>query len=297
LEGLPLSDQSAYESIWTHLSTVAFRQGWIDAGGIKTRYVQAGPPDAPALVMLHGTGGTWEAYCATIGPHSRYFNCFALDFLGSGYSEKPDHDYQITDYVEHVRNFMQAVGVAKTSFIGISLGSWVTAQFALTHPSMVEKITLNAPFGFADDEEEIGGILARRGRAYDDPSWENIRKIFDSLIYSERKRIDDLVALRQSTYRLPEAKAASNHVLAIFGAPYLRSNLIGASEWRKIEAPALVVASLKDRPLYLNTARKVSELMPRGRLLEMDGVGHWPQFENPEEFNAANIAFLREPTH
>jgi 2-hydroxy-6-oxonona-2,4-dienedioate hydrolase len=57
------------------------------------------------------------------------------------------------------------------------------------------------------------------------------------------------------------------------------------------------VASLKDRPLYLNTARKVSELMPRGRLLEMDGVGHWPQFENPEEFNAANIAFLREPTH
>jgi 2-hydroxy-6-oxonona-2,4-dienedioate hydrolase len=290
-------DSVAHESIWTHLSSVAFQQQWIDAGGIRTRCVQAGPEDAPALIMLHGTGGTWEAYCATIGPHSRYFRCFALDFLGSGYTDKPDRDYQIADYVEHVRDFMRAVGVSKASFIGISLGSWVTARFALTHPSMVEKITLNAPFGFADDEEEIGGIIARRGRAYDDPSWENIRKIFDSLIYNEHKRIDDLVALRQATYRTPEAKAASNHVLSVLGPPYLRNNLISAAEWRRIQAPALVIASLKDRPLYLNTARKVAELMPRGRLLEMDDVGHWPQFEKPDEFNAANIAFLREPIH
>ena len=105
-----MPDSLAHESIWTHLSTVAFRQEWIDAGGIRTRYVQAGPDDAPALIMLHGTGGTWEAYCATIGPHSRYFKCFALDFLGSGYTDKPDRDYQIADYVEHVRNFMHAVG-------------------------------------------------------------------------------------------------------------------------------------------------------------------------------------------
>jgi pimeloyl-ACP methyl ester carboxylesterase len=292
-----VSDRPPYESIWTHLSTVAFRQDWIDAGGIRTRYVQAGKPDAPALIMLHGTGGTWEAYSATIGPHAKYFNCFALDFLGSGYSDKPDRDYQIADYVAHVRSFMQAVGVKKASFIGISLGSWVTARFALTHPELVEKFTLNAPFGFADDEGEIGGIIARRGKAYDDPSWENIKKIFDNLIFSERKRIDDLIALRQATYSTPEAKAASNHVLSVLGPPFLRNNLIGADEWRRITAPALVVASLKDRPLYLNTARKVAELMPHAQLLEMDDVGHWPQFEKPDEFNAANIAFLRETAH
>lgn len=216
--------------------------------------------------------------------------------MGSGYSDKPDHDYQIADYVEHVRNFMRAVGIQKASFIGISLGSWVTARFALTHPSLVEKITLNAPFGLADDEQEIGGIIARRGRAYDDPTWDNIKKIFDSLIYNEHKRIDDLISLRQSTYKTPQAKVASNHVLSVLGPRYLHKDLISADEWRKIRVPALVVASLKDRPLYLNTARKVAELMPRARLLEMDDVGHWPQFEKPDEFNAANIAFLREPT-
>jgi 2-hydroxy-6-oxonona-2,4-dienedioate hydrolase len=159
-----------YESIWTHLRTVAFRRDWIDAGGVRTRYVQAGPKDAPAVVMLHGTGGTWEAYMATLGPHSEHFNCFALDFVGSGYSGKPPHDYEITDYVEQVAAFMSAVGINKASLIGISLGAWVAVRFASTYPDKTLKITLNAPFGLADDAEEIGGIIKRRGKAYDDPS-------------------------------------------------------------------------------------------------------------------------------
>ena len=53
---------SEYRSLWTtYLYDVAFRQGFLDAGGIRTRYVQAGPEDAPAIIMLHGTGGTKES--------------------------------------------------------------------------------------------------------------------------------------------------------------------------------------------------------------------------------------------
>jgi pimeloyl-ACP methyl ester carboxylesterase len=84
-----LVSEQLYESIWSHLSTVAFRQGWLDAGGVKTRYAQAGDLDARAVIMLHGTGGTWEAFCATLGEHAKHFNCYAIDMVGSGYSEKP----------------------------------------------------------------------------------------------------------------------------------------------------------------------------------------------------------------
>src|SRR5262245_45373996 len=117
-----LNADRQYESIWTHLSKVAFKQDWIDAGGVWTRYAQAGPSNAPAVVMLHGTGGTWEAYCATLASHSRYFNCFALDFIGSGYTAKPLFDYQIADYVKQVKDFIGAVGLEKASIMGISLG-------------------------------------------------------------------------------------------------------------------------------------------------------------------------------
>ena len=284
----------SHESIWTHLARVAFRQDWIDVGGTKTRYVQAGPKDAPALIMLHGTGGTWEAFMATIGPHSQYFNCIAFDFMGSGYSDKPDRDYEIADYVAQVAGLMKAMDLEKASLIGISLGSWVALRFASTHPEMTKKVTLNAPFGLADDQDEIGGIIKRRGAAYDNPSWENIAKIFDLLIFSPEKRLDDLIALRQATYSTPEARAASDHVLAVLGPKYLHRNLLTEEECSKVQAPVMIVESLKDRPLFLNTARKLSTLLPNARMLQMDNVGHWPQFENPDEFNAASIAFLLE---
>ncbi|QDW40550.1 alpha/beta hydrolase [Bradyrhizobium sp. KBS0727] len=287
-----MSPDTPYESIWTHLQTVAFRQDWIDAGGVATRYVQAGPKDAPAVIMLHGTGGTWEAYMANLGPHSQRFNCFALDFLGSGYSDKPSRDYEIADYVDQIAAFMNAVGVKQASLIGISLGAWVALRFASTHPDKTLKVTLNAPFGLADDAEEIGGIIARRGRAYDDPSWENIKAIFSSLIYRDEKRIDDLIALRQATYRQPDAKAAADHVLALLGPKYLQRNLITEDECRAIKAPVLVVESLKDRPLFLNTARRLLQLLPNSTALQLDNVGHWPQFESPDEFNSENIKFL-----
>ena len=287
-----MSSAIAFESIWTHLSRVAFRQDWIDAGGVRTRYVQAGPKDAPAVIMLHGTGGTWEAYMATLGPHARHFNCFAIDFLGSGYSEKPLRDYEISDYVQQVAAFMQAVRVDRASLIGISLGAWVAVRFASTHPDKTVKVTLNAPFGLADDAEEIGGIIKRRGKAFDDPSWENIKKIFDALIFKEEKRIDDLIALRQATYNNPEAKAAAEHVLAVLGPKHLHKNLITEAECRSIQAPIMVVESLKDRALFRNTAQRLVALLPNAVHLKMDDVGHWPQFEDPETFNKANIEFL-----
>jgi 2-hydroxy-6-oxonona-2,4-dienedioate hydrolase len=283
-----------YRSIWSHLSTVAFRQDWIVAGGVKTRFVQAGPRDAPAVIMLHGTGGTWEGFCANLGPLSAHFNCLALDLVGSGYSDKPDRDHDIQAYVDHIRDFMKAMGVARASFIGISMGSWIAARFALKHPGLVDKLVLLAAFGLADDSDEIGAIVARRGKAYDDPNWDTVKAIFDKLIFHERNRIDDLIALRLATYLQPGMKAASSRVLSIFEPQRLRANLIPAEDWRLIQAPALVVASLNDRPLFLNTARAIVALMPAARLLELQEVAHWPQFEDPDRFNRETIEFLLE---
>ncbi len=89
-----------YESIWKHLSKVAFTQDWVDAGGVRTRYIRAGQPESPALIMLHGTAGSHEGFCANLGAHAEHFNCFAIDLVGAGLTDKPDHDYEISTYVK-----------------------------------------------------------------------------------------------------------------------------------------------------------------------------------------------------
>ena len=44
--------QGPYRSIWTELLATRFRQDWVDAGGIKTRFVQAGRSDNRAAANL-----------------------------------------------------------------------------------------------------------------------------------------------------------------------------------------------------------------------------------------------------
>ena len=47
-------------NIWNHLQGVEFKQSYYDAGGVRTRAIEAG--DGPPLILLHGTGGHAEAY-------------------------------------------------------------------------------------------------------------------------------------------------------------------------------------------------------------------------------------------
>jgi pimeloyl-ACP methyl ester carboxylesterase len=281
-----------YRSIWTELRELAFRQGWVDAGGVSTRYAEAGPADGPALLMLHGTGGHWETFVANLGPHSRHFRCVALDMVGNGFSGKPDVDYEIPVYVDHLCAVMDALGIARASLIGVSLGSWVAARLALDHPDRVDKLIMLSTAGLIATRQNMDRIRAERSRAVDDPSWASIRAMFEHLIADERNRIPDLVALRQAIYRQPDMKEAIHRILVLQDPDVRDRNLLSDEQWKSIPAPALVVASGKDHNEYENTSRRVAALMPNAQLLEMPDVRHWPHFEDPATFNEASLRFL-----
>jgi pimeloyl-ACP methyl ester carboxylesterase len=281
-----------YRSIWTELRRLPFCQAWIDAEGVSTRYAEAGSHDAPAVVMLHGTGGHWETWSANIGPVSRDFRVVAIDMIGNGFTDKPDVDYEIPVYVNHVRAVMDGLGITRASLMGTSLGSWVAAQFALDYPDRVDKLLLMSTAGLIATGSNMARIRAERTKAVDDPSWESIRAMFVNLIAEDRNRIPDLIALRQAIYRLPEMKQAIHHILALQDPEIRDRNLIPEEKWKTIQAPAFVVASGKDHNEYENTSRRVAALMPNAELFEMPHVRHWPHFEDPATFNEASLRFL-----
>jgi 2-hydroxy-6-oxonona-2,4-dienedioate hydrolase len=63
----------SYQSIWTDLMGVGFRQGYLEAGGVRTRYVSAGSQDQQLLLLLHGVGGHVEAYSRNPQAHAKHF--------------------------------------------------------------------------------------------------------------------------------------------------------------------------------------------------------------------------------
>jgi pimeloyl-ACP methyl ester carboxylesterase len=289
-----LNDARAeYRSLWTWLRDVEFCQRWVDVNGVSTRIAEAGSSGSPAVVLLHGTGGHWEVYAPTIGPLSKEFHCIAVDMVGNGFSDRPDYDYEIAVYVAHIEGLLDALGIQQASFIGMSLGAWVAARFALDHPDRTQKLILQSPAGLIATASNMARIRAERTAAVENPTWESIKAMFDHLIADEDNRIPDIIALRQAIYRMPETRNAIDHVLILQDPEARERNLIEEEQWAAIAAPTLVVAAGKDHSEYMNTAQQVARLIPRSEVVEMPQVAHWPAFEDPEAFNAAALRFLR----
>lgn len=282
-----------YRSLWTGLRDTAFEQGFVTVNGLNTRYAHCGTKGKPAIVMLHGTAGHWEAFSSNFKAHSEDFDVYALDMIGCGFTDKPDQQLEIADYMGHVMGFIDAMGLETFSLMGCSLGAWISAKIAQTYPARVEKIVLLSASGYFSSAANRGRIISQRTAAVDNPSWENIKAIFNKLLAKEESRIDDLVAHRQAIYRMPEMKKGMLNILALQDPDIRERNLLKDADWESIKTPALVIGSLADADEYLKTAQVVSKLMPNAQYVEMAEVGHWPQFEDPETFNKLSLAFLK----
>jgi 2-hydroxy-6-oxonona-2,4-dienedioate hydrolase len=285
---------SEYQSIWLMLAELEFEQRWLDVDGVRTRAAIAGPADGPAVVLLHGTGGHWETFAPTLPALSSSYRCVAVDMLGNGFSDKPDRDYEIPAYLDHVQGVMRVLGIEQAHFVGMSLGAWVAAAMAIRHPERVDRLVLMSPAGLVATASNMARIRAERTRAVEDPQWDSIKAMFDHLIASEDRRLPDLVGLRQAIYRRPDTRASIDHLLALQDPEKRERNLLPESDWMTISAPTMVVASGADHSEYQSTARTVARLIPDAQVFEMPAVRHWPHFEDPETFNPALLAFLGE---
>jgi pimeloyl-ACP methyl ester carboxylesterase len=287
-------NETDYRSIWSWLRDVSFTQKWIDVDGIRTRVCLAGPEDKPALVLLHGTGGHWEAYAPNLKALSEHFRCICIDMVGNGYTDKPDYAYEVPVYVQHVARTMDVLGIQRASVVGMSLGAWVAARFAHDLPERTEKVILMSPAGLIARAENMARIKRQRGAAIDDPNWNTIKDMFIHLIADEENRIPDIIALRQAIYRMPETRETLDHLLVLQEFEIRKRNLLTEEEWGAIQAPVLVVVSGKDHAEYESTSRRILEYIPNARALEMPHVAHWPNFEDPATFDPAAVSFLLE---
>ena len=286
--------QQPYRSIWTELLGTPFRQAWINAGGLKTRFIQAGDPSKPALVMLHGTAGSLENFAANIAAHAQHFNCIAFDMIGSGMTDKPNYDYETNHYVAHAIDFLNAIGVKKASVIGLSLGARVASRLAIDYPDMVERLILLSATAYFPAKPIQEDIKRSRSAAVANPTWNSIVEIFEGLFHDPSKVWDDLIATRLTIYSRPDMKSAMPHILALLDPAVYNRNRITDDDWKRLRAPTLIIAAVDHQDVFLDTARTVVKLIPNASILEMKHCSHWPQMEDAETFNRHSLDFLRE---
>ena len=282
-----------FRSIWADLRGTAFCQGWINAGGINTRYLHAGSNDKPALIMLHGVGGHAEAYVRNLKSHAEHFSVWAIDMVGHGWSDPATEDLEIPIYTRHLLAFMDAVGLAKASLSGESLGGWVAARLAIDHPERVERLVLNTAGGSQADPKVMERLKTLSLQAADDPSWEFIKVRVQWLMADKSKAYDDLVATRQAIYARPGMKEGMKNNMILQEMEVRKRNLLYADDYARIKAPTLVLWTSDDPTADVSEGRRMASMIPGALFTVMDGCGHWPQFEDTPTFDRIHLAFLR----
>jgi 2-hydroxy-6-oxonona-2,4-dienedioate hydrolase len=282
-----------FQSIWADLQGVDFEQRYVDVDGVRTRYLHAGRKGNPALIFIHGTGGHAEAYIRNLDAHAQHFDVYAIDMLGHGYTAKPDYDYTLPKYVQHIAGFMDALGIERASLSGESLGGWVASHFAVAHPQRVDKLVLNTASGDKVNREALARLREMSKAAVDDPSWERLKARLEWLMHDKSLVHDDLVRSRQAIYERPEMRQGIERILSMHTPEARAAYAITPEQWATIEAPTLVLWTDHDPTATVEVGRQLADSIPGAKFVVIEGCGHWPQFEDAETFNRVHIDFLK----
>lgn len=281
-----------YQSIWGDFTQVSFTQGYMDAGGTRTRYISSGTPDKPLLLFLHGTAGHAEAYSRNMGAHGEHFHTVAIDMIGHGWSDMPMIDYEIPAYAEHCLRVMDKLGRDKAHVSGESLGGWVATYLAVHHPDRVDRAVLNTAGGWVANPEVMERIKAVSIQAIDNPTSETLRKRLEFLMHDKSKVNDDLVECRRRIFTRPGYADIGKRVLCLQEMEIRRRNMITKEQYNSIKAPTLVLWTTHDPTATVDQGREIASMIPGAKFVVMDNCGHWPQFEEADEFNDIHVNFL-----
>lgn len=289
------------KSIWNELQGMEFKQSYYNAGGVKTRAIEAG--EGEALIFLHGTGGHAEAYMRNISAHAEHFHVYAIDLVGHGYSSMPDIDYGMQDYVDHLANFLEAIGAEKAHFSGESMGASVAFWFAQQHPEKVGKLVLNTGLPLAPPpgkpSEQLQALLDKTKKATTGaPTLEAVRQRMHWLVLNESSLTDEIIQTRFQIYsqegKPKTIQKITEQSIGILLDPAAKKTWYNPENLKKVAHPTLLLWTDHNPGQPVALAEKAAAEMPNARLEVLKNSAHWPQWEEAEAFNEIHIKFLVE---
>lgn len=262
------------------------------AAGHKTHYHEAGQGEA--LFLLHGSGpgvSGWSNWGKTLPVFADRWRVIVPDLAGFGYTEFQDGlKYDIKLWVNHLIGIMDALDIAKASFVGNSFGGAVAIGLAVFAPDRVNKLVLlGTPAG------EFIQTPGLRGAWEYEPSLSNMRQLMSLFPYDQSLITEELVNARYEASARPGAHEALRKLIpqpAAEGETVVKG--FPAAALAKIVAPTLVVHGREDRVVPPACGLLIANSVPNADLHLFGHCGHWVQSEQPRRFATLVRDFLSE---
>lgn len=264
----------------------------------ETLYAVHTAADGPAIVLVHGFGGstvTWRETLPALAAAG--YDAYALDLRGFGLSEKGiSADYHPLAQARRVLAWMDAVGLEQAVLVGHSMGGSVVAYAALAAPERVSALVLvDAALSGQGQTWRVPGPLI--DGVLDTPflrRWAQIAlrraalgqfaDLLRDATFKDEVLTPDLIAGYERALRTP------GWDLALLGV--LRDQDRGAPPVSQLQMPVLIIWGAEDRWAPPSEGARLEQLISGVERVELAEAGHLPMHEAPEAFQAALLGFL-----
>ena len=254
----------------------------------------------PVLLLLHGIAGSSETWVPAMRLLQKEFTVLAPDFLGHGQSAKPLGDYSLGNQASAMRDFLRLLGIETATVVGQSFGGGVAMQFAYQFPEFCERLVLVDAGGLGREVNWILRLAALPGAEYAMPVlFPDFARQWGDAVFrflAERGIRNPRAAEMWRSYRSltqPENRRAFVRTMQAVIDP--GGQAVSAMDRLYLAAriPTLIVWGDHDRIIPLSHAYIAHEAIPNSRLEVLEGVGHFPHVEEPDQFVRILVNFLR----
>jgi len=289
----------------------AVSSGFIELGALRVHHMHGGR--GSAVVFVHGLGSSgymeWRHNLEAIAPLHRVF---APDMPGYGRTDKPRARYTIPYFARFIERYVESRGLRSATLVGASLGGRVALEVALEKPRLVNKLVLVNTLGLGRPQVRAAQVaygvvsIPRVGEAVMRLTRGALRWASPTLVRRVAARysgagdgvlraIDD--AYVEDLRELYATEAFHNAYLStVRGLIHPRALAGGHHDVTKrlneLQIPVQLIWGANDPLFPLAHASRASALIKHSRLSVIEGAGHTPQAEKPEEFNRILHRFL-----
>ncbi len=224
---------------------------------IRLHYTEQGAGEP--LVLLHGNGESGNYFSHQMDYFSRFCRVIAVDTRGHGQSPRGDAPFTIRQFADDLLEFLDGLGIERVRLLGFSDGGNTALVFALRHPERVARLVLNGA------NLNAGGV---------------------------KSSVQIPIALGYHMASLAARWSAAGRKNAEMLGLMVNDPNIDPEELAALHVRTLVIAGTRDMILRAHT-RLLYESLPDAELVFVEG-DHFVADKNPEAFNRAVEAFLRE---
>ena len=296
------------EGTGAQIPNAGTRYGTVEVEGLDIFYREAGPADAPVVLLLHGFPASSFMYRDLITKLSSRYRVIAPDYPGFGHSEAPsaqDFAYTFDRLAEVIEQFTDRLGLHRYALYMQDFGGPVGFRLAVRHPEKVTHLVIQNANAYKEGLPDSFWTPARA--LWANPSPENFAKIRDLATSDEAlqwnythgvsdtaKVSPDSWLLQQALMDRPGAREAMTALLYDY-----RTNLDRYADWHRYfrdrRPPTLIVWGRNDVIFPAEGAHAYLKDLPHAELHLLD-TGHFALEDKADEIARNMLKFLSRGT-